>query len=76
MMHERKTSEDTNSDRRIEEIQLRLFYWVTFVALLASGYIARLLPWRIARRSQRDDDRSVVQRAKEHAELFSAFAMG
>ncbi|MGE0037491.1 MAG: hypothetical protein AB7S93_17890 [Xanthobacteraceae bacterium] len=76
MMHERKTAEETISDRRVEEIQFRLFYWATFVALLASGYIARLLPWRISDKSRRDDDRSVVQRAKEHAALFSAFAMG
>ena len=76
MMHERETAEATMSDRRAEEIQFRLFYWTTFIALLASGYIARLLRWRISDKSRHDDDRSVVQRAKEHAALFSAFAMG
>jgi hypothetical protein len=76
MMHERETAEATMSERRTEEIQFRLFYWATFVALLASGYVARLLPWRISDKARRDDDRSIVQRAKEHAALFSAFAMG
>jgi hypothetical protein len=76
MMHQRKTAEETMSDRRVEELQFRLFYWATFVALLASGYIARLLPWRTSDKSSEDDHRSVVQRAKEHAALFSAFAMG
>ena len=76
MMHERNTAEATVSDRRVEEIQFRLFYWATFVALVAAGYIARLLPWRIADKSRGDDDMSVIQRAKEHAALFSAFAMG
>ena len=76
MMHQRNTADATMSDRRAEEIQFRLFYYAIFVALVAAGYIARLLPWRIADKSSSGDDMSVIQRAKEHAALFSAFAMG
>jgi hypothetical protein len=76
MMHERNTAEETMPSRGVEDIQFRLIYCATFVALVAAGCITWLLSWRASNKPSGDGEMSVIRRAKEHAATFSALAMG
>ncbi len=71
MMQDRDLA-DATEDRGSEEVQFKLIYAATFVAMLLAGCVAQFLPRRIRSRSQ--EDASIIRRAKEKAWHFSAFA--
>jgi len=60
-------------DRDSEEVQFKLIYGATFIAMVVAGCIAHVLPWRMRSRS-RGDNASIIRRAKEKAGHYSAFA--